>query len=304
MYYSGAATEQVNDSAWDLWATGAAVSRDGRHWTLSGGGYEPVLRGRPWREGEVVDPADRSLEFDSMEARAGSVLPGSGGWSMWYTGWNGDDRALAVGRAEKTHFQIGLATSPDGERWTKRRGPAAGGAVLGLGASGDVDSEALGSPTVVRDGPRLSMWYEAYDGTKWRIAYATSADGLTWARHGAMLHPGPAGSLDELGARHPAVLALPGRYELWYQGRSRSKPSWHVLVAVSSDGREWRKLPGEVALHPDPPVQGDEEVRVRSVLARADGRDVFFAKESVARRGAWATPIQSFAIFVETVAAP
>jgi hypothetical protein len=305
MFYSGAATEQVNESAWDLWATGTARSRDGRHWTLSGGGYEPVLRGRRWLAGEVVDPADRSSEFDSMEARAGSVLVEVGGWSMWYTGWNGDDRALAPGRAEKTHFQIGLATSPDGERWTKRRGTAAGGAVLGRGASGEVDSEAVGNPTVMRDGPRLSMWYEAYDGTTWRIAHATSADGLTWERHGAVLHPGPAGSLDELGARRPVVLARPGGYELWYQGRSRSPPSGHVLVAVSSDGREWRKRPGEVTLHPDPPVQRDEEVRVGSVLARADGgRDVFFAKESAARRGAWLTPIAGFAIFVESVAAP
>jgi hypothetical protein len=149
------------------------------------------------------------------------------------------------------------------------------------------------------------MWYEAHDGTTWRIAHATSPDGMTWTRHGAVLEPGAAGSLDERGARHPVVVARSGGLELWYQGRSASEPSFHVLVAESADGRVWRKRPGEVTLHPHPPVQPGEEVRVGSVIVRADGRrDVYFAKQSPARRGNWTTPLSSFALFVETVSAP
>jgi len=285
MFYSGSATEQRSDAAWDLWATGAATSGDGRRWTWVDGGYEPVLVGHLFHEGEVVDASVRSAAFDFLEARAGSVRREGARWWMWYTGWNGDDRAMGRGRSEKVHFRIGAAVSADAVRWTKRPGPSEAGAVLGLGPAGSLDAMAAGSPAVIRDGPSLRMWYEAYDGTTWRIAEATSTDGLAWTKAGVALEPGRAGALDERGARHPVVVALARGYELWFQGRSASVPPFHVLRARSADGRRWRKLEGEVVLHPDPPATAEEEVRVGSVLARPDGaRDVYFAKETTAAR--------------------
>ena len=286
MYYSGSATEQASDAAWDVWATGLATSRDGRRWSYADG-YEPVLSGRRFLEGEVVDPAPRTASFDAQEARVGSVLRVGPRWWMWYTGWDGERRAAGPGRVEKVHFRIGAAVSSDGRRWTKQPGPDGADSVLGLAAAPGESVLAVGSPAVVGDGASFRMWHETYDGATWRIAHATSPDGVHWTRTGVVLEPGPAGALDELGARHPVVVSLPSGYELWYQGRSRSQPAFHVMRARSADGRTWRKVESEVTLHPDPPVGGDEEIQVGSVIARpAGGREVFFSKETAVPRTA------------------
>jgi hypothetical protein len=264
MYYSGSATEQASDAAWDLWATGAALSPDGRRWTWLRGGYEPVLRGHRFLEGDVV--ADARTAFDALEARVGAVIREGARWRMWYTGWNGDDRAVGAGRFEKVHFRIGAAVSDDG--------------------------------------PGYRMWYEAYDGTAWRVAQAESADGVRWTKAGVAIEPGPAGALDERGARHPVVIALRSGYELWYQGRSAASPEFHVLRARSADGRAWLKIESEITLHPDPPAKGDEDVRVGSVLRRADGgREVYFAKETAVPRAAafGAVETRTTAIWAEVV---
>ena len=230
MYYSGSATEQANDAAWDLWATGLATSRDGRHWSYADG-YEPVLSGRRFLEGEVVDPAPRPAGFDALEARVGSVLRVGPRWWLWYTGWDGERRTGGPDRVEKIHFRIGAAISSDGRRWTKPPGVDGAGGVVGLAAAPGERVLSVGAPAVLGDGSSFRMWHEAYDGATWRIAHATSADGVHWARTGVVLEPGPAGAPDELGARHPVVVALPSGYELWYQGRSRSSPAWGAGTA-------------------------------------------------------------------------
>ncbi|HEV7502756.1 MAG TPA: hypothetical protein VGQ33_22215, partial [Vicinamibacteria bacterium] len=196
------------------------------------------------------------------------------------------------------------ATSPDGVVWTKRPGPDEGGSVLGLAAP-DGERLSVGSPSVVREGTLFRMWHEAYDGATWRLAHATSLDGIAWTETGVVLEPGPPGSLDEAGVRHPVVLASPSGYELWYQGRSRSSPAFHVLRARSADGRNWRKLEGEIGLHADPPARADEEVRVGSVLARPGGaREVFFSKETTTARAAAFGVVSSrtTSIYAEVVA--
>ena len=225
-------------------------------------------------------------------------------WRAWYTGWNGDERSLGGGRVEKVHFRIGHATSEDGLRWTKRTGSAGDGAALGLGDPGAIDAMAAAHPSVVKVGPVYHVWYEAHDGRTWRIAHAESADGLAWTKDGIALEGGGEDALDGLGARHPVVRKTAGGYELWYQGRSRSAPAFHVLRARSADGRAWTKVDGEVALHPDPPRGGDERIHAGSLVARPDGSLlVFFAKETAASRpGAWGPLVhRTTAIYSEVV---
>src|SRR5262249_28740349 len=159
-----------------------------------------------------------------------------------------------------------LATSPDGLVWTKHESAAEQGAALGLGAPGEVDSLAAAHPSVIKEGATYHLWYEAYDGAAWRIAHARSADGVTWTRDGAGLSPGEGDALDARGARAPVVRKTGAGFELWYQGRSRGAPSFHVLRATSTDGKSWTKDAREVVLHPDPPLSGDERVHVGSVV--------------------------------------
>ena len=109
--------------------------------------------------------------------------------------------------------------------------------------------------------------------------------GTNWTRRGVALAPGGKGDLDHLGARNPVVVKRGGGYELWYQGKSASAPRCHVLRATSADGRAWKKEPGEVTLHPEDPLDGDEEMYVDSVLPLPDDCcQVFFAKENSSTR--------------------
>ena len=77
-----------------------------------------------------------------------------------------------------------------------------------------------------------------------------------------------------------------------------------LRVWKSPDGITWAKDPGEVTLHPDPPVKEDEHIHVGSLLARPDGTLlVVFAKETAnARAATWGTLVdRSTAIYSETV---
>ncbi len=88
--------------------------------------------------------------------------------------------------------------------------------------------------------------------------YATSADGVVWAKQGVALDLGGSGQ-DALGLRNPMVITRAGRYELWYQGRSANSPYYHVMRATSSDGLTWTRA-GEVTLHPDAALDGSEMI--------------------------------------------
>ena len=61
------------------------------------------------------------------------------------------------------------------------------------------------------------MWYTGYDGTSWRIGYATSLDGIVWEKYHAnpVLGPGASGTWDGDGVAHPAVLFDGVEYQMW-----------------------------------------------------------------------------------------
>jgi hypothetical protein len=281
LYYTGTGVDSLSEAAWDFWSTGLVTSDDGTRWADMDD-YAPVLAPRPYREGQVVDPEERLARFDSVFAFGAAVIEDSPGYRMWYTGWNGEERASDALPAERVGFRIGSASSPDGRHWTKTPGAAGGGAVLSPGP-GPEDAAGVGQPFVRRDGGVYSLWYEGFDGRAWRLFRAASTDGQRWTKQGVVLEPGPPGSLDERGARNPVVIRRRDRYELWYQGRSRSAPEFHVLRATSPDGVAWTKLPGEVVFHVEPRPAGAEAIHVDSVLVQPDGSCLaFFALQSPA----------------------
>lgn len=292
MYYTGSAAAQSNESVWDLWQIGIAESADGISWVRRRDDYEPVIYSTQFPEGAVLNPEEQSQIFDSVWAFGGCVLKESGLYKMWYSGWNMDTEYLSNGKSNKINFRIGYAVSSDGIRWTKVRGNAGCGSVLGLGEPGSKDAKGVAQPFVMRLNGVYHMWYEGYDGTTWRIFHATSADGINWSRQGVAIDVGPPGSLDELGARNPVVIYRKGVLELWYQGRSRSPAYYHILRATSTDGITWVKQPGEILLHPYPPPGSDlpwnaydptAEVHVDSVVVRDNGScQVYFAKQLTA----------------------
>ncbi len=291
MFYAGSPAGRVNASTWERWVTLTATSRDGLKWRFPDD-YAPVVHAHVFAEGEVADPAALAARFDSVAAFGASVVRDAAGFTMWYTGWNGSHVAAEAGGRDVGHA-IGRATSPDGAAWTKQPGDAGGGAVLAPGPPGEPDAQGAGQPFVVREGGAYRMWYECSDGARWRICAATSADGRGWSKAGVALDLGPEGAPDALGLRNPVVFRRGAEYELWYQGEGPGRPRFRVLRARARDGRTWRR-DGEVALHPDDAVDGDERIHVDSVVPLPDGRlRAYYAKETPGRVSAYGPTIAS-----------
>ncbi len=303
MYYSGSAAEEHNESVWDQWVTGQVTSTDTLAWRFPDD-YQQRLFARRLEEGEALDPEDLASRFDSVHAVGACIIRDGPVWKAWYTGWNGRSEHIGGGLTRKVEFRIGHATSTDGLTWVKAAGSAGAGAVLGLGEPGRPDSRGAAHPHVLEEGGAYRMWYEGYDGDTWKLLHADSPDGRAWTKRGLALGPGGTGGPDERGLRNPLVLKRKERYELWYQGRSRSPAIFHILRAVGTDGRTWTKAGGEVTLHPDPPISGDEEVLVDSALVLPGGAvQVFFARQlTTSRTLAFGTVTdRNFHIYTEVV---
>ncbi|WP_200159975.1 glycoside hydrolase family protein [Francisella philomiragia] len=107
---------------------------------------------------------------DSISLSYSCVLYDDGIYKMWYgstVDWNSEN-------GEMIHV-IKYATSHNGEQWQKH----------GLAIPYEIGvAQAFSRPTVVRDSYGYHMWfsYRSGDGTKYRIGYAHSNDGISWDR--------------------------------------------------------------------------------------------------------------------------
>ncbi len=182
LYYAG------YDGA--LLRIGCAGSTDGVTWTRMG--PEAVLApgsAGAWDAGGVTAPAP---------------LRTDGGYALWYAGYDG------------TCMRIGYATSSDGLSWEKH----AAGPVLDIGPPEAWDDAGVSEPVVLYDGRQYRMWYTGFDGSRRRLGYATSADGVHWEKSLAnpVFQEGAAGGWDGMAISGPAVIRQDNTYRLWYTG--------------------------------------------------------------------------------------
>lgn len=138
---------------------GLASSADGIAWTKLGTILEPAALGA-WDDWFLDTP---------------SLVIADGLWYLYYFG-DGDNVQTGGG--------IGLATSSDGETWTRFGSQP----VLARGSSEDTDWDGIWveSPSVEYDEASgvFHMWYTGVD-KSWmhvRTGHASSPDGLTWAK--------------------------------------------------------------------------------------------------------------------------
>jgi predicted GH43/DUF377 family glycosyl hydrolase len=186
-------------------------------------------------------------KFDSTQAKYPCLLKVGDEWWMWYNGRT-DDRFTG---------SIGLATSKDGLRWTKKNN---GDPVFEHGAPGTFDSTKVDHPAVLRFDGKFHMWYTAGDkNSSYKIGYATSTDGIHWSRQNnarPVFGPGETGQFDDQVVLHPAVVRNEtGLLHMWYNGVGPQK-SFRVGHATSRDGIHWtRQNRGKPVLEPS--VVGD-----------------------------------------------
>ena len=217
MWYSGTAEDGGGPALF------LATSSDGSTWTRANGG-NPVLQGTAgafdqngvYGADVVYNPADPAAPF-----------------RMWYSG-----RSDVFGG-------IGYATSTNGSTWTKYTGGAPLPVpVLNHGPAGSADSFSAADPAVLKDGSVWKMWYTGDDSSKKRIAYATSPDGITWAKGGKVIAPEDPGvsANIQFGAFAPTVWKTGSTYSMLLTGRKivgGGVFQTKVMMTTSSDGIVW-----------------------------------------------------------------
>jgi len=185
MYYRGVGGQTGSVEA--NGAVGLATSPDGVTWTKYSG--NPVMRA--------------TSSVDSEFLSAPYVIQTSGSYKMWYTCKN---PLLA-------QYAICYASSSDGKTWSKNSSPV-------LTSASGWESLGVYSPSVIFDGTTYGMWYTAEGQTKFSsVGYATSKDGLTWARNinNPLLSNGPA-AWDQGGVENQCVIQHNNGYFLYYDG--------------------------------------------------------------------------------------
>lgn len=219
-------------TTYDMWYTGypedggpsaifLATSTDGVNWTRANSGH-PVLQGTAGAfDANGVYGAD--VVYDPTDLLAP--------YKMWYSGLQGEFGG------------IGYATSLDGLTWTQYGGsvPAA---VLGHGLAGSADSFSAADPSVLKDGSTWKMWYTGDDSNKKRIAYATSQNGITWAKGGKVIAPEDAGvsANIQFGAFSPTVWKTSSGFSMLLTGRKLVGGGvfqTKIMETTSTDGLVW-----------------------------------------------------------------
>lgn len=160
-------------------------------------------------------------DVDPYLTASPSVLRDGDAWRMWYVSC---DRWEDDGAAEPRHYyHLRYAESDDGMAWRPT-----GRVVIDFA---DPSEYALARPHVRFEDGRYRMWFCAR-GDAYRLAYAESADGLSWERDDAALglEPTP-GSWDEQMLCYPHVVDAGGHRHLLYNGNEYGRTGIGSAVA-------------------------------------------------------------------------
>jgi predicted GH43/DUF377 family glycosyl hydrolase len=190
---------------------GVAISEDG---------------GQSFRRLSRAPLLDRT-DVDPFLTASPWVLIDNGIFRMWYvsgTEWN----STAAGGGASHRYHIRYAESKDGHQWDRR------GIVCIDYAS--PEEYAFGRPCVIRDGNRYRMWY-SYRGTRYRLGYAESADGVVWTRMDSdsqlVLPPSEEGWDSEM-MTYPLIVRHRHRLHMLYNGNGYGRTGIGLARHVSS----------------------------------------------------------------------
>ena len=195
-------------------------------------GWLPIAYASTSIRGQLI--MDVATGWESRALSRPWVLYDGSSFMMWYSG---EDNLGTT--------TIGLATSTDGVSWSRY----SGNPVLKVGAPGQWDSGSVNEAAVIRDGAQYKMWYSGalYFGNgsiqKYQIGYATSSDGINWARYSGnpvLTTDGPV-AWDDKWVWRPTVISTSSGYVMYFRGVSFGSPAAKAGVATSTDGMHWTK---------------------------------------------------------------
>lgn len=251
---------------WD--APGVAIPiviKDGdtyRMWYGAGGcpddmslGYATSTDGLTWeRLPAPVMERGPAGEWNVDFLSPGSVIKEDGLFKMWFFSGTG---SVCNNNTPGTRGSTGYATSPDGITWTLYDDPATtdlpyqfSDPVLEPGPSGTWDSIHAISSHVLPTATGYELWYSGRSGAEQDIGYATSSDGITWAKHAENpVLEAPAWAPG--GFVYPSVLRDGDSYRMWVQGWQNNSASIGYATASLAVATEPGATPsGMGTLHP------------------------------------------------------
>jgi hypothetical protein len=175
-------------------------------------------RGKTFRKASSSPVLGRTA-VDPYLTASPSVLIENGLWRMWYV--SGVRWVIENGQP-KHHYHIKYAESDDGVEWRPT-----GRICIDFKSA---EEYAIARPCVLREGNRYRMWY-CYRGSKYRIGYAESGDGLVWERKDeqAGIEPSDSG-WDSEEMAYPFVFRTGERLRMCYNGNGYGKTGIGLAV--------------------------------------------------------------------------
>ncbi|MEE7448384.1 glucosyl hydrolase [Methylobacterium radiotolerans] len=207
--------------------------------------------------------------FDDNGVSPLSVVRDGNRLRMYYAGWQLTPRARYL-------LLTGLAFSDDnGETFTRHQ----------LTPVLERSSEELlvrSGAAIIKDGDLWKAWYAAgssiitADGKAvptYYVAYAESADGITWPTRGrpALMPEAP----DEYGFGRPHVERAGDEYRMWYSIRTHSK-IYRIGYGTSPDGIHWTRRDDEVGITASASGWDSEMIGFASIVENEHGRFMFY----------------------------
>ena len=203
----------LDGSTYKMWRSGAVGSQNRIVYATS-------VNGTTWINHALAINVNVEGTYDTDDAHAPTVLKeGPTDYKMWYTGYDG------------TNWRILYADSTNGTSWANHQ------LVININVEGTYDTSHAYAPKVIKDGSTYKMWYSGHNGTTWRIMYATSSNGTTWANHAMVLNIGDEGTYDTVSAYTPMVVKDGATYHMWYAGLDASRH--RIIYADSANGTTW-----------------------------------------------------------------
>jgi predicted GH43/DUF377 family glycosyl hydrolase len=179
-----------------------ATSDDGRGWTAQG----TIMQRGP---------------DEALGASHPCLVNTEAGWWLFFCGYDGshDSRRAA----------ILAAVSPTGASWDR----------VGTVLEPIAGEFAVSHPCVIEIARTFYMFYASDDGGTVGIAMATSADGLSWHRHGTVLEAS-GGRAEEGGVSSPCVLRLnDGSLRMWYAALAGNDAALAYRICSASFVGPW-----------------------------------------------------------------